>query len=152
MVDTTTDHRISSPASTVGAGTFFEQHVDAYWLAQLLVRGIGPTLSQYGVTGVLAGPQLVIFGSAGSQLSANAGWGGGQALSNAFAQVYAFPLPANSADAAILQSISAGGGTAQVSGVGGSTGVALAEIYDADTGIPASNLVNLSSRALVGLG
>lgn len=36
--------RVSSPASTGGAGTFFEQHVDAYWLAQLLVRGIPPIL------------------------------------------------------------------------------------------------------------
>ena len=34
----------SSPASTGGAGTFFEQHVAAYWLAQLLVRGIPPVL------------------------------------------------------------------------------------------------------------
>jgi hypothetical protein len=36
--------RISSPAATGGAGTFFEQHVAAYWLAQLLVRGIPPIL------------------------------------------------------------------------------------------------------------
>ena len=36
--------RVSSPASTGGAGTFFEQHVDAYWLALLLVRGIPPIL------------------------------------------------------------------------------------------------------------
>jgi hypothetical protein len=34
----------SSPVSTGGAGTFFEQHVAAYWLAQLLVRGIPPIL------------------------------------------------------------------------------------------------------------
>ncbi|QSR86092.1 AAA family ATPase [Candidatus Methylacidiphilum infernorum] len=33
---------VSSPASTGGAGTFFEQHVAAYWLALLLVRGIPP--------------------------------------------------------------------------------------------------------------
>ena len=39
----TTD-RISSPAATGGAGTIFEQHVDAYWLALLLVRGIPPIL------------------------------------------------------------------------------------------------------------
>ena len=37
-------HRVSSPASTGGAGTFFEQHVAAYWLAQLLVRGVPPIL------------------------------------------------------------------------------------------------------------
>src|SRR5216683_307615 len=36
--------RTSSPASTGGAGTFFEQHVAAYWLAHLLVRGIPPIL------------------------------------------------------------------------------------------------------------
>jgi hypothetical protein len=34
----------SSPVATGGAGTFFEQHVAAYWLAQLLVRGIPPIL------------------------------------------------------------------------------------------------------------
>lgn len=38
------DREVSSPASTGGAGTFFEQHVGAYWLAQLLVRGIPPIL------------------------------------------------------------------------------------------------------------
>lgn len=36
--------RVSSPASTGGAGTFFEQYVGAYWLAQLLVRGFPPIL------------------------------------------------------------------------------------------------------------
>jgi hypothetical protein len=34
--------RVSSPAATGGAGTFFEQHVDAAFLALLLVRGIPP--------------------------------------------------------------------------------------------------------------
>ena len=36
--------RVSSPASTGGAGMFFEQHVAAFWLAQLLVRGVPPIL------------------------------------------------------------------------------------------------------------
>jgi hypothetical protein len=35
---------VSSPESTGGAGTGFEQHVGAYWLAQLLVGGIPPIL------------------------------------------------------------------------------------------------------------
>lgn len=39
-----TGQRTSSPASTGGVGTFFEQNVAAYWLAQLLVRGIPPVL------------------------------------------------------------------------------------------------------------
>jgi hypothetical protein len=37
-----TDTIVSSPLSTGGAGTFFEQHVAAYWLAQLLVRAVPP--------------------------------------------------------------------------------------------------------------
>jgi hypothetical protein len=36
--------RVSSPASTGGAGTYFEQHVAAYWLALLLVGAIPPIL------------------------------------------------------------------------------------------------------------
>jgi len=43
---------VSSSASTGGAGTFFEQHVGAYWLAQLLVRGISPILHDCIVTEV----------------------------------------------------------------------------------------------------
>lgn len=39
-----TTSNVSSPASTGGAGTFFEQHVNAFWLTHLLVRGIPPIL------------------------------------------------------------------------------------------------------------
>jgi hypothetical protein len=44
--------RVTGPASTGGAGTFFEQHVAAYWLAQLLVRGIPPILHDCAVVEV----------------------------------------------------------------------------------------------------
>ena len=44
--------RVSSSASTGGAGTFFEQHVDAYWFALLLVRGIPPILHDCTVDAV----------------------------------------------------------------------------------------------------
>lgn len=36
--------RVSSTISTGGGGTFFEQHVGAYWLAHLLVQGFAPAL------------------------------------------------------------------------------------------------------------
>jgi hypothetical protein len=39
-----TQPRVSSPASTSGSGTFFEQYVAAYWLSQLLVQGVPPIL------------------------------------------------------------------------------------------------------------
>src|SRR5688572_6980818 len=44
--------RVSSPASTGAAGTYFEQHVGAYWLTQLLVRGISPILLDCAVVEV----------------------------------------------------------------------------------------------------
>jgi len=52
IANTSKAARVSSPASTGEAGAFFEQHVDAYWLAQLLVRGISPILADYAVVEV----------------------------------------------------------------------------------------------------
>lgn len=45
-------NRVSSPAATGGAGTFFEQHVNAHWLALLLTRAIPPVLTDSVVTEV----------------------------------------------------------------------------------------------------
>ncbi|TAM50784.1 MAG: AAA family ATPase [Nevskiaceae bacterium] len=51
-MDDQSQKRVSSPISTGGEGLFFEQHVAAYWLAQLLVRSIPPILTDRGVTEV----------------------------------------------------------------------------------------------------
>lgn len=51
-MDDPSQKRVSSPISTGGEGVFFEQHVAAYWLAQLLVRSIPPILTDTGVTEV----------------------------------------------------------------------------------------------------
>jgi hypothetical protein len=51
-MDGLSQKRVSSPISTGGEGVFFEQHVAAYWLAQLLVRSIPPILTDAGVTEV----------------------------------------------------------------------------------------------------
>ena len=51
-MESSSQSRISSPISTGGEGVFFEQHVAAYWLAQLLVRSIPPILTDRGVTEV----------------------------------------------------------------------------------------------------
>jgi len=75
------------------------------------------------------------------------------ALTAAFQQAGAFPLPANSLDAAITASLAAGSYTAQVGGANGSSGVALLEVYDRDPGAaPGSRLVNLSARGMAGSG
>jgi hypothetical protein len=40
----TQQQSVSSPIATGGGGNFFEQHVDALFLALLLVRGIPPIM------------------------------------------------------------------------------------------------------------
>jgi hypothetical protein len=47
-----TTQRVSSPLSTGGAGTFFEQQVGAFWLSHLLVRAIPPILINCNVVEV----------------------------------------------------------------------------------------------------
>ena len=122
---------------------------------QMIIRGSGPALTQFGVGGVLASPQLTLFSGAGTQLTSNTGWGtapNASAMSSAFAEVGAFPFTAGSPDCAIMQTLASGSYTAQIAGTGGTTGVSLAEFYDADGGDPSSRLTNASARAQVGTG
>jgi hypothetical protein len=118
-----------------------------------LLRAVGPTLSEFGVTGLLADPQLVLSSAANPSLASNDNWGGTDALTTAFAQAGAFPLPPASLDSAILASLQPGAYTTQVTGAGGGTGVVLMEAYDADTGAaPSARFINVSSRGLAGSG
>ena len=100
---------------------------------QMLIRGVGPSLASYGVTGVLADPTLALFDSAGRQLAANDNWGDSASLSEirgAAASAGAFTLAEGSKDSALLTILDPGVYTVQVSGVGGATGVSLLEIYE----------------------
>jgi hypothetical protein len=69
----------------------------------------------------------------------------------AFAQLGAFSFPDQSKDAALMVSLPQGSYTATVQGTGGTTGGALAEIYDRDPSA-GSRLVNISARSNVGGG
>lgn len=98
----------------------------------LLLRGIGPSLAGFGLSGVLPTTQLSLFSKAGASIASNTGWGGTAALTSAFNAVGAFSLPATSADSALLVTLQPGTYTAQLTGAGSSTasGVALLELYD----------------------
>lgn len=96
----------------------------------VLIRAIGPSLAQFGVTGVLANPRLDLFSGSNARLQENDDWGGSAGLVAAFTRVGAFPLAASSFDSAIVTTLPAGSYTVQVAGVGGGTGVALVEVYE----------------------
>jgi len=140
----------------------------------LLLRGVGPQLAfgPFYIANVLGNPQLTLFDSgnlsgesAPEAIVSNVGWGNAstpgsspvqvnpQAVTAAFMNsVGAFPLNSGSADSALEVTPQAGNYSTEVTGVGGTSGVALAEIYDADALTATARLVNISARADVGVG
>lgn len=120
--------------------------------AQLLIRGIGPSLAKFGLAGALPAPRLEVNRGA-TVLVANEGWdkpGGATPaaqIATAAASVGAFALEAGSADAAVLITLEPGTYTANLKGLGGSTGDVLAEIYDVSRN--GTRLTNLSTLARI---
>ena len=100
----------------------------------VLIRGVGPTLIQFGLAAntVLTDPVIEIY-RAGETASfaTNDDWSGSQ-VSTLAAQVGAFALGTASRDAAFLINLLPGGYTVQVKGKGNTTGIALVEVYEVD--------------------
>lgn len=125
----------------------------------LVVRAVGPTLAQapFLVPNTLADPTMTFYAAGGAaQLDSNDNWGGSETMRAAFAGVGAFALPPTSLDSAIVRRAPGTGGyTVQVTGKGDSTGMVLAEIYDASgearTGA-APRLINVSALVELGSG
>lgn len=105
---------------------------------RILLRAVGPTLADQGVVNVLSDPVLTLYHhlqSSNLQIGANDDWKNSPnaaALAATALQVGAFSLRDNSRDAALLVTLPPGIYSTIVSGSGGTTGVALVEIYDAD--------------------
>jgi hypothetical protein len=122
----------------------------------VLIRASGPALAPLGVAGALPDPDLQLYGT-GGVLASDVGWAGSPLISLAAALVGAFPWNnPSSLDSALYETLAAGPYTALVSGAGGDTGVALAEVYDATPAgsrLPTTpRLINISGRAQVGTG
>jgi hypothetical protein len=113
----------------------------------VVVRAVGPGLANFGVAGSMPDPRLLLYKET-AMLTQNDNWGGASSLTNVFAAVGAFPLPAASLDSALMRTVE-GGHTAQVSGPAG--GNVLVEAYDAGTGA-SPRLSNISARNFVGTG
>ena len=117
-----------------------------------LVRGVGPGLpAEVGAR--LADPQVDLFAlrsGAWERVATNDNWGDTSELATAFAQLGCGPLAPGSADAALLGTLADNIYTAHISGVSGTTGVALAEVYDGVVSNKARRLSALSLRNQVG--
>lgn len=119
----------------------------------VLLRAIGPGQAALGVQGALANPVLRLY-DAGGQLLLQAGrWEGKGSLAVIFSMVGAFPLAADSADAASVVTLPPGVYTAQVTDADNLSGVALAEIYEIGAATAgATRLIELSARGSVETG
>jgi len=113
----------------------------------VVLRGLGPTLMQFGITGFLADPTLQLFDGSSHPLWFNDNWKDTQQ-----AQIQATGLaPPNDLESAILQILQPGNYTAVLAGKNGTTGVGLVEVYDISPGVFAE-LTNVSTRGFVGSG
>lgn len=116
---------------------------------RVIVRGVGPGLTAFGVTGALADPVLELRQDS-TLVQTNDNWLAADAA--AMAASGAFALTAGSKDAALVTTLPANAYTAQTLSADPTSGVALVEIYDTGTGSTAARLVNASARAYVGTG
>ena len=130
----------------VGIGGFI---ITGQGQKKVLLRGIGPSLSNSGVPNVMQDPVLELHDHTGAIIAFNNDWQDSQKT-----EIQNTGLaPSNSKEAAMVQTLSPGAYTAIVKGNGNTnnTGVALVEVYDVDPG-SSSILTNISTRGLVGLG
>ena len=123
---------------------------------RVIIRAIGPELTQYGVPNALANPTLELHDGTGALIGSNDNWTrtiiGGIITSDQVADIRnSGHAPGDGRESAIIADLAAGNYTAIVRGVDNMTGVALVEVYDL-SGDASSILGNISTRAFVQTG
>jgi hypothetical protein len=112
---------------------------------KVIIRAIGPSLRQSGVTNALDNPTLELHGSGGQLIMANDDW----VTSPQQQEIINSGIPpGDPRESAIVATLAEGNYTAIVAGAGGTSGVGLVEIYDLDRTAP-GRLLNLATRGNV---
>jgi hypothetical protein len=104
---------------------------------KVIVRAVGPELTQYLVPNALANPTLELHDSTGALIASNDNWQvtiiGGIITTDQYPDIVnSGHAPADGSESAIIATLPPGNYTAIVRGVNNTTGVALAEVYDLD--------------------
>jgi len=116
----------------------------------VILRALGPSLSDFGVSGALSDPVLSLYNSSGTLLATNDDWqtdiGATFIEQNGLA-------PGNPAESAHLQTdLAPGAYTVVVTGKDSTQGISLAEVYEIPTPGLNSILTNVSGRGFVDTG
>jgi hypothetical protein len=105
---------------------------------KVLVRGIGPALTGFGVAGAVSDPVITVY-SGTKVVGQNDNWETEDAsvtgstaadIRAAGSASGAFPVPAGSADAAVILTLEPGQYSAVVTGANNSSGAAMVEVYE----------------------
>jgi hypothetical protein len=96
--------------------------------ARVAVRGLGPSLAQFGLNNVLADPVLELHNADGTLLVANDNWTDDPASA---ADLFLNGLaPSKTAESGIVRSLPPGAFTAILAGKNGGIGIGLVEVYN----------------------
>jgi hypothetical protein len=95
----------------------------------VIVRAIGPSLANAGISGALADPTLELHDSNGNTLSTNDDWQSSSQASQISASGFA---PSDPKESAIIATLASGAYTAIIRGVNNSTGIGMVEVFDLD--------------------
>jgi hypothetical protein len=95
---------------------------------RLIFRALGPSLGQFGVTGLLGDPVLTLYDATGAILAQNDDWRTTQEQEIIATQI----PPPDDRESAIVITLPPASYTSVVTGANGVTGVGLVEVYDLD--------------------
>jgi len=113
----------------------------------MVLRALGPSLSGFGLSGVLTDPILSVHDSSGNVIATNDDWqtdpGASEITANGLA-------PTNPLESATLQTLAPAAYTVVVTGKDSTPGIGLVELYDLSP-LSNSKLANISTRGSVGI-
>jgi hypothetical protein len=116
---------------------------------KVVIRGVGPSLANFGLSDLLADPTLELRGYTGTLLMQNDNW---QDNSGQAAELTTLGLaPQHPNESGIVATLQQGAYTVLMAGKNQTTGIGLVEIYDVDASA-ASQLANISTRGFVRTG
>jgi cytochrome c peroxidase len=111
----------------------------------VLIRALGPSLSNQGLSGLLLDPVLELRGENGALLFQNDNWKDDQR-----SQIEGTPFqPGDDREAVIIATLPPAAYTANLTGKNQTAGVGLLEVYDLNPAVDAQ-LANISTRGFVG--
>ncbi len=120
----------------------------------VLIRAVGPSLADYGVSSPLENPSFRIFDQNAEVIGSNDDWGSAypDTIRSVAAELGAFALREDSTDAAAMVTLAPGAYTVHVERRANTAGTVLLEVYKREATQWRSRLMNLSVRNVTGSG